>query len=872
MKNTTSIRTQIALLLVGSALLAAATGAYAVYSDYQFARQQGEDRLREVTQLAAAAIHQFVTDTELRARAMAARPTVRAMDADACAPFVREMNLVLQEYSNVFVVDAAGALVCSAMPPNEPDPSAVGSPWWDRAQGSDGFVVGAPQMGRLSLAPVVVFAYPVLGADGEIAGWLGLSANAVERFADLVARSAESGQEIITLAQYDGAVISRSSDAQAWVGRILPESTGGAAHVDVESGVTVADDGEGVARMWAFHNLPAYEWRVYAGVPIEDVRAAAFERARPKILLLLMLLALLLFLTSRLQGSVTGSLDELQLAVRSAARGRTDTVPTGGPAEVAEVASQFNRTLQDRARALDGERRIRQRYQSILNNAVFGIFISTPEGRIVEANPALAEMLGEKDVVDVLSRNMSELYARPAERARLVEEALQGTRQGAETEWKRADGSTFPVRLNWTLITLPDGQEAFEVIAEDMSERRALEQQLRQAQKLEAVGRLAGGVAHDFNNRLTVISGQAELLLAELPPDDRLREHASAIMESAKRSADLTGQLLAFSRRQAARPRSLDLVEVVEGVELVLRRLVGEEVEVITDLQSVGPIRADPGQVEQILLNLCTNARDAMPQGGRVTIATEARSLTREAARTRVDAVPGDYGVLVFTDTGQGMDEETRQRIFEPFFTTKPPGKGTGLGLSTVYGITVQSGGHVRVYSWPGKGTRFEIWLPRDTDAPLADATARRSAETAAGFEVSYANERDGGRETILVAEDEEPVRQILVTSLTRAGYRVLEAPDGVTALATARDHSGPIHLLVTDVVMPGMRGPELAERIVRARTGLRVLFISGYTEQANLDGPEGTEADFLAKPFTPEELRTAVRGVLDAGAGIHPA
>jgi CheY-like chemotaxis protein len=217
------------------------------------------------------------------------------------------------------------------------------------------------------------------------------------------------------------------------------------------------------------------------------------------------------------------------------------------------------------------------------------------------------------------------------------------------------------------------------------------------------------------------------------------------------------------------------------------------------------------------------------------------------------------------------MDEETRQRIFEPFFTTKPPGKGTGLGLSTVYGITVQSGGHVRVYSWPGKGTRFEIWLPRDTDAPIADSSLPTDAfdETSLADAPGLPGE---DRETVLVAEDEDPVRQILVTSLSRAGYQVLEAPDGVTALATAREHPGPIHLLVTDVVMPGMRGPELAERIVRARRGLRVLFISGYTEQANLDGPEGTEAAFLAKPFTPEELRAAVRKVLDAGAGIHPA
>jgi signal transduction histidine kinase/ActR/RegA family two-component response regulator len=461
---------------------------------------------------------------------------------------------------------------------------------------------------------------------------------------------------------------------------------------------------------------------------------------------------------------------------------------------------------------------------------------------------------------------MNELYARTSERTRLVAEALDGVRDTAEVEWRRRDGATFPVRLNWTVIRLPDGQQAFEVIAEDLTERRTLEQQLRQAQKLEAVGRLAGGVAHDFNNRLTVISGQAELMLVELPGDSPMREHAEAIMGSARRAAELTAQLLAFSRRQVARPRPLDLVAVVKGVDLVLKRLVGEEVELVTDLQEVGRVRADPGQVEQILLNLCTNARDAMPEGGRITISTEPRHLTADAARSRVDAVPGDYAVLVVTDTGQGMDEETRQQVFEPFFTTKPPGKGTGLGLSTVYGITVQTGGHVRVYSWPGKGTRFEIWLPQAGDGEAVEAL---SPEPGARLP---APRRGGGRETILVAEDEDPVRKILVSSLTRAGYRVLEAPDGPSALSRARDHDGPIHLLVTDVVMPGMRGPELAERLSRARRGVRVLYISGYTDQANLDGNEGLRTAFLAKPFTPEELRTVVRVVLDDEAGTERA
>jgi PAS domain S-box-containing protein len=863
-KRSPSIRTQIALLLIGATVLVVATGGYALYADYRSARVTEERRLQEVVELAASAIGQFLDDTESTAAALAARPTLRTMDATACGAFVREANEVLHQYTNVFVVDSLGDLVCSAMPPSEPESSAVGAPWWDRARESDGFVVGSPQMGRLSRVPVVVFGHPIRRQDGAIVGWVGLSANALVRFRDLVAGPGITPDVLLTLAEYDGTVISRSVDAEEWVGRELPGAESGAAQADVDAGTAVTVDAEGVRRVWAFRNLPEREWRIFAGIPLSDIQSVALRQARPNVLLLLALLALLLLVATRLQGSITAALDSLQIAVRSAARGRTDTVPVEGPAEVAEVASQFNLTLQDRARALAAERRIRQQYQSILNNAIFGIFISTPDGRVVEANPALARMLGEEGAGNVLSRNMNDLYARPADRARLVADALAGARTTAEVEWKRKDGTSFPVRLNWNVIRLPDGQEAFEVIAEDLTERRTLEQQLRQAQKLEAVGRLAGGVAHDFNNRLTVISGQAELMMAELRADSPLREHAEAIMGSARRAADLTAQLLAFSRRQVARPRPLDLEVVVRGVDLVLKRLVGEEVELATDLQPVGSVRADPGQVEQILLNLCTNARDAMPEGGRITISTEQRRLSADAARTRVDAVAGDYGVLVVTDTGQGMDEETRQRVFEPFFTTKPPGKGTGLGLSTVYGITVQSGGHLRVYSWPGKGTRFEIWLPIAADGELLEPLPEAGA--------APPPPRMGGRETILVAEDEDPVRRIVVTTLARAGYQVLEAPDGPNALSTARDHEGPIHLLVTDVVMPGMRGPELAERLARARTGVRVLFISGYTDQADLGGDGNLRRAFLAKPFTPEELRTVVRVVLDDDPGTDPA
>ncbi|HUF35844.1 MAG TPA: PAS domain S-box protein [Gemmatimonadales bacterium] len=513
------------------------------------------------------------------------------------------------------------------------------------------------------------------------------------------------------------------------------------------------------------------------------------------------------------------------------------------------LGSQIGQVV-ERARAEEAIRASENRYRLLMEQAGDAILVLDTTGSIVDANTAATELTGYSRA-ELLALTLADTYPPEDREMALVRmrQVSEGEAVRLERQLRRKNGENVDVEISAKV--LPGG--LMQGIIRDIRERRTLEEQLRQSQKMEAVGKLAGGVAHDFNNLLTAIAGYAELVLDTLASEDPRRLDVQEICQATDRAATLTRQLLAFSRRQVLQPRLLDLHNLVMGVERLVRRLIGEDVEIVSLTEpGLGLVRADPSQLEQVLLNLAVNARDAMPGGGRLTIETRNALLGPEYTAGHAAVEPGPYVLLAVTDNGSGMDDATRTRIFEPFFTTKEPGRGTGLGLSMVYGIVKQSGGYIWVYSEVGRGTSFKIYLPR-----VAGEVAQAAPEPAPSGQ--------GGKETILLVEDEPAVRSLAHRLLTERGYRVIAAADGTAALDLAGRHEGVIDLLMTDVVMPGMGGRELAERLLALRPATRVLYITGYTEDTVVrHGLVRSGLSFLEKPFRPDVLLARVRQVLD--------
>jgi len=497
-------------------------------------------------------------------------------------------------------------------------------------------------------------------------------------------------------------------------------------------------------------------------------------------------------------------------------------------------------------------------YRELIDFAPVGIYRTNAKGRILSANPALARMLGVKDPEQLVGRMITDFYVDPEERERLLSRfGTHGAVADLDVQWKKVDGKPLRVQLNIRVLLDDEDRVSYLAFVRDVSERYDLEQALQQAQKMDAVGRLAGGVAHDFNNILTAIMGYAEMLKGGLAEGDVRRADAEEIRRSALRAAELTQQLLAFGRKQILAPRVLDLGTVVRDLEPLLRRIIGPDVTVRTSIApDLGRVEADPGRIEQVMLNLAANARDAMPDGGTLSIALENGVLSPSAGPAET-APAGAMVVLSVSDTGVGMDEKTQRHIFEPFFTTKEAGAGTGLGLATVYGIVHQSGGHVEVSSKPGAGSTFRLYLPRVDGAVEVVAVAGPKTGKA----------RPG--ETVLVVEDEPAVRALLQRALGRAGFKVLAASDSRTAREQSAAHQGRIHLLLTDVVMPGGGGRALADELVAARPDLKVIYMSGYTDDVIArQRVRDPGVVFLQKPFSTDEVAARIRDVLDGKPG----
>jgi hypothetical protein len=512
---------------------------------------------------------------------------------------------------------------------------------------------------------------------------------------------------------------------------------------------------------------------------------------------------------------------------------------------------------QQRLQAEAAVRASEERFRALVENSSDALLLIDAEGRVTYLTPSSERHLGWKRD-EIVGRSIFD-FVHPDDRdtvgyrmADALEHPLRPITQ--EVRFKHADGD-WRIMEGIGVNRLGDPSvKAIVINARDVTDRRKLEDQLRQSQKMEAVGQLAGGVAHDFNNLLTAILGYCSLMLDEVPQEDPLRQDLMEIQAAGERAAALTRQLLAFSRRQMLQPQVVEINTLIRQLEKLLRRLISEDVELVTVLANdLHPVRVDPASIEQILVNLAVNARDAMPVGGRLTIETANVEIDEAYTLTHPSMKPGAYVMLGVGDTGRGMDAATRARVFEPFFTTKEQGRGSGLGLATVYGIVKQSGGFIWVYSELGHGTVFKVYLPPAKTRAVPRPSEARPHETAHGWE------------TVLLVEDEDAVRALAREVLRRHGYIVLEARHGVDALRVAERHPDAIHLMVTDVVMPHMSGREVAERLSTVRPNMKVLFMSGYSDHALMHRELAPGSAFLQKPFTPEVFARKVRDVLDS-------
>src|SRR5438270_6406211 len=489
-------------------------------------------------------------------------------------------------------------------------------------------------------------------------------------------------------------------------------------------------------------------------------------------------------------------------------------------------------------------------YSSIVKGAPYGIYRADERGRILVANPALVEILGCESESDLLKLHLqNDVYIKTQDNHEILKD-IENDRafHRAEVKWRRKDGRTIIVRLAGRRFET-EGPIVYEAFAQDITEQRVLEQQFQQAQKMEAIGRLAGGVAHDFNNLLMIIRGCAELLEHHKAQPERIGAYIKQINDATSIAASVIQQLLAFSRKQAPEKSALDCNAVLLDLRKMLPRLLGEDIEIIFNPgQALDRISADRAQIEQIILNLAVNARDAMPEGGKLVISTANVYLsTAQLERPGVQLPAGSYVMLSVADSGTGMEPEIQSHIFEPFFTTKERGKGTGLGLATVYGIVKESTGHITVDSMPGKGTAFKIYFPI-TSLPKEPPVAVQSAPAV-----------PGGSETILLVEDEQALREITCEYLQSRGYRVLTAGSGLHALEICRSHEEPIDILLTDIIMPGIRGPELVKAALDMRPGLRVIYVSGYADRG-LENAMEQDAVLLQKPYSLSDLGHKIR------------
>jgi PAS domain S-box-containing protein len=867
-----SIKLRLLMLVIAAALPALLFSVFQARTTSLVERDNAEQRALQLARRIATRVDDHVNTVD--ALLVSLTRTVRLDEAGGAhndsllASLSRDLGT---RFLNLSVATADGWVVglSNAAGSRERRISVADRSYFREAMARRGLGIGKPMIGRVSHEYSIALGRAILDRDGKPIGTVAAS-TLLDQLQDILIPSDLPRGAVVTLTDADGTVLARTEDAEAWIGHdISALATMRRAHGSRE-GVMEMTGADSVTRLSGYATASRVPWQVLVGIPSDVALERVREQERTALVLGIASLAASLLLAWLLARGISGPVRALTADADAFAAGdlsRRTTVRADG--ELGVLAHTFDRMADALERRSDQLMASEERYRSLFDTLPLPMWVVDRESlRFLAVNEAAVVRYGytrdellSMTVLDIRSpenhQHVRDMMAMDRERTLRGKLARHLTRSGEELEVEISSDD-----FNY------GGRRARLVVANDVTERRRTEQallasqeQLRQAQKMEAVGSLAGGIAHDFNNLLTAILGYCDLALEGIPVDSTASEDVAEVRRAAQRAAELTHQLLAFSRRQVLKPCVFSLGTALEQTEKILRRLISENIAL--ELSVCAPqaqVCADPTQVEQVILNLAVNARDAMPRGGRLHLSTGTITFDEPHDVAGASLPAGTYAMLAVSDTGTGIAPEIRDRLFEPFFTTKPRGQGTGLGLATVYGIMQQSGGGIELASVPGTGTTFILYFPvagEDRAPELVTSSTQRDVQ-------------QRGEGTILLAEDDDAVRAIARETLERAGYRVLAAPDGSAALALAGSHDGPIDLLLTDVIMPGMNGRELAATLTRRRPGIRVLYASGYTDNM-LEGQGALipGVTLLDKPFTPADLAAKVRDVL---AGAHAA
>ncbi|MHB8870208.1 MAG: PAS domain S-box protein [Thermoleophilia bacterium] len=863
------LRVRLIALLLLAVLPAAALAAYTARDARQEASAHAQEEATALAFTLSAYVEQHITQAHLVLSAVAASPVVLHGSSAEVSEYLAGVAQQHQVFSSLLVTDCVGRVRVSGESLTD-HPDLSDRDFWKQVQSTHAFSVGSCSIGRVTGMSILPVAEPILDDNNEFLGIVGTGVELalLESFVEAVSLPEGASFSVV---DRNGVLLSSHPDPEEWAGKALGDLELAGLMLSGSRGVSEVSGPDGVTRLYAYAPVEGSGGAAFvaAGIPRSTTYAFVSEVVF-RFALGLGITVAFVILAAWLGADllVIRPLGRLVTAAQGLAGGDLSVRigAGGGSGEIGQLARAFDsmaEAVEERTAAAEESE---ARYRALVESSPNGIIVHQG-GRIVFANPAAAGIAGAMAPADLVGRDVMEfVHPDSLELARRrIEEAYRTGEPSimAEERIFRLDGSAVDVDV----VAIPlifEGKPAISTIIRTITERKLAEKALREsrertlgAQRLEAVGQLAGGIAHDFNNLLTAIIGYAEIGQVRCTGDPALDEAFAEIRASADRAAALTRQLLAFSRQQPLQPQVVDLNVVTESISGLLRQLIREDVELTLRCRDgLWPAEVDPGQIEQIITNLAINARDAMPGGGKLTIETANVELGEDYASTHPGAEPGPYVMLAVSDTGTGIDPDTLGRIFEPFFTTKEHGKGTGLGLSTVYGIVKQSGGTIYVYSELGQGTTFKIYFPR-VDRPI-DWTPEPSPTERSRVE--------RGNETVLVVEDEPAVRALTARILEGAGYTVLHAGDPADAVKLFDGYAGVVHLLLTDVVLPGMSGRVLSETIA-AKQGVHpgVLFMSGYTQDAIVhDGRLDAGVHFLEKPFTRDALLRKVREVLD--------